>query len=127
MACNSKTKTSTNVKRIYKSQLHPRATKLIKKYSQKYQETLRIESQILASQSDADIVLSHHVDEAYNRVNSSKRSWKQELMVVIGGAMLGTFIQGFIIEINSLNSILFAVYTLLGFAGMFLIFIALRK
>jgi hypothetical protein len=127
MAQNSRTKASAVVKRIHKSQLHPRATKLIKRYSEKYQETLRLESQILASRSDADIVLSHHVEEAYNRVNSRESSWKQEFMIVIGGALLGTFIQGFITEINSTNSILIAAYTILGFVGMFLIFHALRK
>jgi predicted membrane channel-forming protein YqfA (hemolysin III family) len=46
-------------------------------------------------------------------------------MILIGGALFGVFIPGFISAINPLDKLSLIIYTALGFIGMFLVFIGI--
>lgn len=109
-------------------QLHPRASKLVDAYSRKFENSLRLQAQIVASQSKADLVMSSHVEEALEKVKSaSKRNWSKEIGIIVGSAMFGAFLQGFITELYTGNALLIAIYTSIGILGMLIVFWAVQK
>jgi hypothetical protein len=107
-------------------EFHPRAAKLVNEYSKTFITSLKLQSQIIAHKNKAEIVLSNHVEEAFNKLNSHSTFWSRELKIIIGSALFGAFVQGFINELSSGNIALIAVYTILGFSGMFLVVWAIR-
>ena len=109
-------------------ELHAKAEKAIKQYVNDFATSLLLQAKVIAYRSKADVVLSNHVDEALETVNRSRQqTWSRELVIIIGSALLGAFVQGFISELGSGNSVLLAIYVVLGFAGMFLVFWGLRR
>ena len=109
-------------------ELHQQAETSVKKYTHDFATSLLLQAKIIAYRSKADVVLSSHVDEALDKIyNERKQSWSKELLIVLGGAFFGAFIQGFISELSSGNATLITVYVLLGFIGMFMVFLGLRR
>jgi protein-S-isoprenylcysteine O-methyltransferase Ste14 len=109
-------------------ELHPQAEKTAKQYINEFATSLLLQAKITAYRSKADVVLSSHVDEALDTINRGRKQiWSRELVIIIGSALLGAFIQGFISERSSGNSLLIATYVVLGFVGMFLVFWGLRR
>jgi hypothetical protein len=109
-------------------ELHPQAEKLAKQYIKDFSISLLLQAKLIAYRAKADIVLRNHIDEAIETINKNKRqSWSHELSIILGGAFLGAFIQGFLAELSSGNAILIAIYTLIGFIGMFMVFWGLRR
>jgi len=119
---------SNNQTEAINKELHPQAGSSIKRYTQDFATSLMLQAKIIAYRSKADVVLSSHVDEALDKIyKERKQSSARELLIVLGGAFFGAFIQGFISELSSGNTILIAVYVILGFIGMFMVFLGLRK
>jgi hypothetical protein len=110
------------------TELHPQAEKAIKQFVSDFATSLILQAKLIAYRSKADLVLSTHVDEALDTVNRNrKQTWSRELLIILGSALLGAFVQGFISELSSGNSWLIATYVALGFIGMFLVFLGLRR
>ncbi len=110
--------------------LHPQADQLAREYIANFTDSLNLESKTLAVIEKADIVLSTHVIEARRIIiKQQKRDWKKELLIILGGALLGAFFPGFTTELNSAtpNKNLLVAYTGMGFVGMVLIFLGIRR
>ncbi len=108
--------------------LYADAEKLLKEEADNYEASLLLQSKLIAFQRKDDLVLSNHVKEAKDVIRAEwKQKWTRELMLVVGGALLGAFVQGFITELSNGNSALVVIYVLLGFIGMFLVFWSLRQ
>jgi hypothetical protein len=85
--------------------------------------SLLFQAKMLAFQEHADLVLSTHIEEALEVINRErKKRWTRELMIVIGSALFGAFIPGFMTELSAGHQLLIVVYTSLGFRGMLLVF-----
>jgi hypothetical protein len=111
-----------------RKELHPQAERLAKDYINDFATSLILQAKTLAHNRRADVVLSNHIEEALDTMYSErKQPWSKELMMVLGGAFFGAFIQGFITALSAGDALLISVYTILGFLGMFLVFVGLRK
>jgi hypothetical protein len=109
-------------------ELHPHAEQLAREYVDEFAASLLLQAKILAFQENADLVLSNHVDEARQVISRErKKRWVRELLIVVGSALFGAFIPGFITELSAGHPFLIAVYTIMGFLGMLLVFIGLRR
>ncbi len=119
---------SNNQTEVINTEIHPQAGFAIKKYTHDFATSLLLQAKTIAYRSKADVVLSSHVDEALDKIyKDRKQSSTKELLIVLGGAFFGAFIQGFISELSSGNAVLIATYVFLGFIGMFMVFLGLRK
>jgi hypothetical protein len=56
-----------------------------------------------------------------------KKRWYRELLIVFGSALFGAFIPGFIAEVSTGHQLLTVVYTVMGFFGILLLFIGLKR
>ena len=87
-----------------------------------------LQAKILAFQEHADLVLSNHIDEALQVISRErKKRWSRELLIVLGSALFGAFIPGFITELFAGHQMLIVVYTSMGFLGIILVFLGLRR
>lgn len=115
------------LKALY-AELHPHAEQLAREYVGDYAASLLIQSKVIAFQQRADVVLTPHIEEARNVINrEGKKSWSKELLILIGAALFGAFIPGFITELSAGHQLLTVIYTILGLLGMFLVFLGLRR
>lgn len=108
--------------------LHPRAVEIARENVDDYAASLIVLAKTLAYQRGDDEVLSTHVLEALNIIQSRRRRkrWK-DFSLAIGGALFGAFVSGFTTELSKGNSkLLLAVYVVLGVLGMMLIFAGLQ-
>jgi hypothetical protein len=113
---------------VLNKELHPHAERVAREYVDEFAASLLLQAKMLAYHERADLVLTNHVEEALDAINRQrKKRWTRELMIVIGGALFGAFIPGFLTELSSGHQLLLAVYTTLGFLGMLLVFIGLRR
>ncbi len=113
---------------LLKKELHPQAANLSREFVNDYAVALLIQAKIIANQQKADVVTSNHIIEAHEILQSEhKKNWSREILMIIGSALLGAFIQGFASELSTGNTILIATYTVMGFIGMIMIFWGLRK
>jgi hypothetical protein len=109
-------------------ELHSQAEQRAREYIDDFAESLLLQSKTLADIQEADVVLSTHVDDAHNIIiRAQKKGWERELFLILGSALFGTFLQGFITELTAGHKGLVIVYTFLGFLGMIMVFIGLRK
>jgi hypothetical protein len=112
---------------IYKP-LHPQAAALARKLINDQAASLILQAKILAFQRDAELVLSSDVQEAMDAITKERtQTWKRQLIIVLGGAFFGAFVQGFLTALSTGNASMIAVYTVLGFFGMILVFWGLRR
>lgn len=109
-------------------EFHPRAEQLAQEYVDEFAASLLLQAKMLASQERAEMVLSSHVEDALEVLRRErKRRWYRELLIVFGSALFGAFIPGFITELSTGHQILTVVYTAMGFSGMLLLFLGLRR
>lgn len=109
-------------------ELHPNAKKQARQHVNNFSTALILQAKIIAYRTKADTVLTHHINDALDAINNErKQSWSRELLIILGSAFVGAFIQGFISELSNGNSLLIVIYTILGFTGMFMVFLGLRR
>jgi hypothetical protein len=109
-------------------ELHAQAANLAREYVNDFSISLLLQAKTIAYQQKADMVMSSHVAEAREILQSEqKKSWSREILMILGSALLGAFIQGFTTELSGGNTFLIAIYTIMGFLGMLMIFWGLRK
>ena len=109
--------------------MHQNAVELARENVDNYAASLVVLAKTLAYQRGDDEVLSTHVFEALNIIQSRKKRkrWK-DFMLAIGGALFGAFVSGFVTELSTGHSkLLLAVYVTLGMVGMILIFGGLQE
>ncbi len=95
----------------------------LKQYAKDYAAAILLNAKIIAYRNNAKKIALSHVEEAIEHINKTKkRQWSKDLLITVGGAFFGAFVQGFITELSSGNSILVAVYVMLGFAGVLMVF-----
>lgn len=113
---------------VLNKEFHARAEQLAKEYVDEFAASLLLQSKMLASQERAEMVLSNHVEEAREVLSREReRRWYRELLIVFGSALFGAFIPGFITELSTGHQLLTVVYTAMGFFGMLLLFLGLRR
>jgi hypothetical protein len=108
---------------------HPNAKDLAKRNIADFSDSLVLQAKILAYQQKDDMVLCNHVRDALDIISKRKKTkWTRDLGIVIGSALFGTFVQGFVAELSStpINPALIAIYTILGVAGLIGVFWELR-
>jgi hypothetical protein len=72
--------------------------------------------------------LSSHIEEAKDMVEGEqKQNWSKELIMILGSAFFGAFLQGFITELSTGRTWLIAIYTAIGFIGILMVFWGLRR
>jgi len=109
-------------------EFHARAEQLAKQYVDEFAASLLLQANMLASQERAEMVLSSHVEEARDLLSRERKGrWYREPLVVFGSALFGAFIPGFITELSTGHQLLTVVYTAMGFSGMLLLFLGLRR
>lgn len=109
-------------------ELHPHAEEVARQYVDEFAASLLLQAKMLAFQEKADLVLSNHVDEARDVIQRErKKRWSKDLLIVVGSALFGAFIPGFITELSAGHHFLLTTYTNMGFLGMLLVFLGLRR
>ncbi len=111
-------------------ELHPEAEKRAQAYIRDFATSLLLQAKILAFQRRANVVLSTHVEEAKDLVEGERQqSWLRQLVIILGSAFLGAFLQGFVTELSTEppNPWVIAAYTAMGFIGIMAVFWGLRR
>jgi hypothetical protein len=99
--------------------IYPDAEQTTLRIVDDFATALVLEAKRLAYQGKADVVLSSHIEEAYNVITSKRReNLLKQICQIIGGAFFGAFIQGFISELPKGNIIQISIYVILGFLGV---------
>lgn len=118
----------TQPRTVEEIQLHPQAEALAKEFTTGYGVLLIKQGQLLAARQRADEVQRFHIEEARNVLrNSDQRGWSRELFLILGGALFGAFIQGFIESLADHKTPLIVIYVIAGFIGMAMVFWALKQ
>lgn len=108
--------------------INEKARDTIVREADEFATTLVHQSKIMASIDDADAVQSNHVRSAVRLLFAKeKTSWSAELGKIVGGALFGAFLPGFIGAIHPLNLTLLLLFIIGGFVGMLLVFLSLRR
>jgi len=106
--------------------LHPEADNKIREYVRDFATSLVLQAKLMAFRKKAELVLSKDVDEARDVISAEgRRLWLKETSKIIGGALFGAFIPGFITAVPTHDTVSIVIYTALGFVGMFLVFLGL--
>lgn len=109
-------------------QLSPTAEQLAREFIDTYAVSLIAQGKLIAYNQGADEVINLHIEEAHEVIiKEQKRGRSRELLIVLGSALVGAFIQGFITELSAGHKLTTAVYTAMGFTGMIVVFWALRR
>ena len=109
-------------------ELHPKAAQSARQYINEFAITLIMQAKTLAFSRRASVVTPAHVDEAVKVLNlKQQRSWLKDVAVMIGSALFGAFVQGFISEVAAGQAYLMAAYAGLGFVGMIVALWGLRR
>lgn len=113
---------------LINKEFHPEAEKLAKDYISEFATTLIIQAKLSAFRKRAEMILCGDVDDALKTITTQhSKKWKRELAVVFGGALFGVFLKDFFTTIISGNAFLIVAYTILGFAGMVLVIVGIRR
>src|SRR5688500_15218699 len=96
-------------------ELHQSAQATVLELTNDFAVALILEAKRVAHQDKADLVLSNHIEEAMEILNSKRSiSVSRQLAQVVGGAFFGAFVQGFVSELSTGNTALIAIYVVLG-------------
>lgn len=108
--------------------LNSQAEELAQQFTADYFSSLVTLSKIFALRGKADQVQRFHVEMArYSLTQADPKSWTKEFLLVLGGALLGAFIQGFIEALADDKKPLIVTYVIAGFIGVVMVFWALRR
>ena len=108
--------------------IHVEADTLIKDVTHDFENKLRLQSNLLAQ--DDEMVLKSHVREAIIIIRKNRsRTWREEAPMLLGGALFGTFLQGFANELSlpETRLVWVTVYVVLGIIGLTLVFYGFLK
>ncbi len=111
-------------------ELHKKAEDTLVQLTDEYATSVLYEAKILAFKTKQDQVQSVHINQAADNIIKKKTStWVSELLKIIGSALLGIFIPGFITTVTAatVSKILLVIYIGSGFIGIIMLFIGLRK
>ena len=115
-------------KSLSRESVDENAKEALKQYAKDYAAAILHNARLIAYRDHALEVKRVHIEEAIETINKSKkRPWSRDLLITIGGALFGAFVQGFIQELSDGNTILIAVYVVLGFIGVLLVFQGLSR
>lgn len=109
-------------------ELHPQAELDVKAIADEYGTNLISVADILAKQDGANQVQSGHIARAtallHGNVGSSKR---KDALLLLGGALSGAFVQGFIESVSNGYKWRTVIYVFLGVLGMITSFVGIQK
>ena len=109
-------------------EIHPKAKQLALECVDSYSTALIVQAKLIAYRDKAGVVIVNHVQEASEIIKArEKQSTVRELLIIIGSAFFGAFIQGFITELSTGNRTLIVIYTILGFLGISMVFFGFRQ
>jgi hypothetical protein len=112
---------------VINKDFHPQAKELIIQFVEHFATTLILQAKTLAFNRDAELILKNDVQDALDSITrEQKQIYRKQFVIVIGGALFGAFVQGFVTSLSDNNTILLAIYTVMGFVGMLFLFIGLR-
>jgi hypothetical protein len=113
---------------VLRKPLHPNAQGLVKKYVNEFAVSLLLQSKVISFRRKNDEVLSNDVEEAFDSITkeNTRDLWK-DIATVVGGALFGAFVPGFIGSLSPVNVSMIVVYVIAGFIGFFLIFFGLIR
>jgi len=104
------------------------AEDVLKRYAKDYAAAILLNARIEAYRENSEEIQLRHIDTAIEKLNKpNKRAWTKDLLITVGGALFGAFIQGFITELSNGKPILITIYVILGLIGMFLVFSGLNR
>jgi hypothetical protein len=106
--------------------LHVNAQARIERFVDDFSTSLVLQSKLLAFRERADEVFSRHVEEALDIVKYKGKGLSRDLSTIVGGALFGAFIPGFIDALPKHDTRATVIYTALGFIGMLLVFLGIR-
>ena len=107
-------------------ELHADAEQKVKDYVRDFAASLLLEAKLIAFRKEAPLVLAKDVDEALDAISSERRRiWFKEASKIIGGALFGAFIPGFVTALPTHDNVSLVIYVALGFVGMFLVFLGI--
>ncbi len=93
-----------------------------------YENSLVELAKILATHQQADQVQRIHIEQAHTTLTLvHDTSWTRELLLILGSALFGAFVQGFIEALADDKKPLVVTYVILGLLGMVMVFRALRQ
>ena len=109
-----------NSSRITNMELHPPAEQQIEQFVDDFTTAILYQSKVIAFQRQADLVITRHVEEAYEiiRRQGVQRNRSREFRTFIGSALFGAFVPGFIGSLLESNIILLILFVGLGFVGL---------
>ena len=108
--------------------IHTQAETLVREVVAEFENDLRLQANVLAR--DDEIVLSRHVREALMTIRRrAERRWTEELLILIGSALLGAFLGNFPNELSkpSPSVLWLAIDVILGFVGSLVLLFGLMK
>jgi hypothetical protein len=98
----------------------------IREYVENFFTALLLQAKIEAFNAKAETVLISHVDEAYKKIISPKRKTLfKQLSGIVGGALFGSSISIFATAYLAGNKSLMLISMILGFVGMFFVFLSI--
>lgn len=113
---------------VENKELHTQAEQRAREYIDNFAESLLLQGKTLAAIQEAEVVLTSHIDDARDIIIRERRSGHgRELMLIIGSALFGTFLQGFFTELTAGRKPMVVLYTFMGIAGLLTVFSGLRK
>lgn len=108
--------------------LNSQADELARQLTAEYGISLVKLGKVLAARQRVDQVQRVHIEQARNALSQPEQNnWVREFLMVVGGALLGAFIQGFIEAVANHKTPLIVTYVVAGFVGMGMVFRALRQ
>ena len=104
------------------------AEHVFERYAKDYVAAILLNARLEAFRENSEEIQLRHIETAIEKLNQpNKRAWTKDLLITVGGALFGAFIQGFITELSNGKPILVTIYVLLGLIGMFLVFMGLNR
>ena len=112
-------------------ELHLQAEEQLRKFTEEYFSALLLQSRALAITERANVVLSTHIEEAKDIVISREKNKGKgrEILIILGSAMIGTFLQGFPTEManDTIRRSMIIFNVIMGVIGMLLLVWGLAK
>ncbi len=106
--------------------LHRDAAARIAQHVDDLTSTLILESKTQAHREQAEMVLTAHVEQAFDHIiRQRKRDWLREGLKIVGGAMVGGFVPGLMISLAANDTGATVIFIGLGFAGMLMVFLGI--
>jgi hypothetical protein len=105
------------------SQLGENAELALRNYVIDYAKTILYQAKVNAHRENQKEVRISHIEEAIENLSRSRKRYDfKDLLTIVGGALLGAFVQGFAAEaFGDKNMPLITVYVIFGVVGIALV------